>query len=44
MGKRMSGEKTEGAQETVARRGRISGRLWVRHHKRRVERRTMAYI
>ena len=44
MGKRMSGEKTEGAQETVARRGKIGGRLWARHHKRRVERRTMAYI
>ena len=42
--KGMRSEKTEGAQETVARRGRIGGRLWVRHHKRRVERRTMAYI
>ena len=36
-------EKTAGAQETVARRSRICGRLWVRHHKRRVERRIMAY-
>ena len=30
MGKRMSGEKTEGAQETVARRGRICGRNGIR--------------
>ena len=44
MRKGMRSEKTEGAQETVTRRGRIGGRLWVRHHKRRVERRTMAYI
>ena len=41
MGKGRRSEKTEGAQETVARRGRIGGRLWVRHHKRRVERRIM---
>ena len=40
----MRSEKIEGAQETVARRGRICGRLWVRHHKGRVERRIMAYI
>ena len=32
MGKGRRGEKTEGAQETVARRDRIGGRLWVRHH------------
>ena len=44
MGIGQRSEKTEGAQETVARRGRIGGRLWVRHHKRRVERRTLAYI
>ena len=44
MGKGRRSEKTEGAQETVARRARIGGRLWVRHHKRKEERRTMAYI
>ena len=44
MGKGRRGEKTEGAQETVARRGGICGRLWARHHNGKVERRAMAYI